>query len=238
MIYAVSVGQQMAPSGRLQGQNAAIGYADLQQPRANPNNLRARRGGDMTRPKRSAERLSGSEEAQLGRISRGALAVALAIGVAGCADSKPPTEFYDKREADVTRDKRLSTFGDMREFNRATGGETGGALLVNKHLWRATLDSLAFMPLMSTDPFSGVIATDWTSNPDSPGERMKVAAYVTGLKLEARSLRVAVYREVQTETGNWVSAPVADATPRQLEDLILTRARQIRIADLDAGKTG
>lgn len=174
----------------------------------------------------------------MGLISRGALAVALAFGIAGCENAKPPTEFYDKREADVTRDKRLSTLGDMREFNRATDGENGGALLVNKHLWRASLDTLSFMPLVSTDPFSGVIATDWTSNPDAPGERMKVTAYVTGLRLEARSLRVAVYREVKTDDGNWVSAPVADATPRRLEDLILTRARQIRVADLDAGKKG
>jgi hypothetical protein len=171
----------------------------------------------------------------LGLISRGALAVALAFGIAGCENAKPPTEFYDKREADVTRDKRLSTLGDMREFNRATGGENGGALLVNKHLWSASLDTLSFMPLISTDPFSGVIATDWTSNPDAPNERMKVSAYVTGLRLEARSLTVAVFREVKTEDGDWVSAPVAEATPRQLEDLILTRARQLRVADLDSG---
>ena len=174
----------------------------------------------------------------MGRISRGVLAAALAFGIAGCENAKPPTELYDKQEADVTREKRLSTFGDIREFNRATDGQNGGALLVNKHLWRAALDTLSFMPLASTDPFSGVIATDWTSNPDSPGERMKVAVYVTGLRLEARSLKVAVYREVKTEDGSWVSAPVADATPRRLEDLILTRARQIRVAELDAGKTG
>lgn len=171
----------------------------------------------------------------MGQISRGVLAVALAFGIAGCGDAKPPTEFFDKQEADVTRDKRLSTLGDIREFNRATDGENGGALLVNKHLWRASLDTLSFMPLVSTDPFSGVIATDWTSNPDAPGERVKVSAYVTGLRLEARSLKVAVYREVKGADGAWVSAPVADATPRRLEDLILTRARQIRVADLEAG---
>lgn len=171
----------------------------------------------------------------MGLISRGALTVALVLGIAGCENAKPPTEFYDPQEADVTTDKRASTLGDMREFNRATDGENGGALLVNKHLWRAALDTLSFMPLASTDPFSGVIATDWTSNPNAPNERMKVSAYVTGLKLEARSLKVAVYREVKNEAGDWVSGPVAEATPRQMEDLILTRARQIRIDDLANG---
>lgn len=192
----------------------------------------------MSRHKRSLERMSGSKEAQLGRISRGALAVALALGIAGCGSAKPPTELYDKQEADGSRTKRLSTFGDMRVFNRAIDGESGGSMVVNKHLWRATLDTLSFMPLVSTDPFSGVVATDWSSNPDAPGERMKVSAYVTGLKLQARSLKVAVYREVKDADGNWVSAPVADATPRRLEDLILTRARQMRVEDLSAGNAG
>ncbi|MGG7566929.1 DUF3576 domain-containing protein [Rhodovulum sp. DZ06] len=155
----------------------------------------------------------------------------LLLGTAACGDVETgaPREVYDKEEADLTRDRKRSTIGDLTAANRITRGEQGGVLLVNKHLWRATLDTLSFMPAGSTDPFSGVISTDWSTSPDAPNERIKVAAFVTGLELEARSLKVAVYREVRAETGAWVSAPVSAAAPRRLEDLILTRARQMRI---------
>lgn len=170
-------------------------------------------------------------------FSRGALVAALAFGIAGCDGAKPARELADRTLTDGSRTERMSTIGDMTAFNRATEGANGGAVLINKHLWRATLDTLSFMPLMSTDPFSGVIATDWTTNADAPGERTKVSAFVTGLDLEARSLKVAIYREVKSPEGDWISAPVAQATPRRLEDLILTRARQMRVQDLE-GKAG
>jgi hypothetical protein len=117
--------------------------------------------------------------------------------------------------------------------------EEGDSLPVNKFLWQASLDTLSFLPLASTDPFTGVIATDWGAAPNLPGERFKVTAYMLSPALAASSLRVAVYREVRdTTTGSWVPAAVDPATPRKLEDAILTRARQIRIAELEGETTG
>ena len=119
-----------------------------------------------------------------------------------------------------------------------TGGvDLGGDSLtnVNRFLWRASLDTLAFLPLNSTDPFTGVIATDWAASPDAPNERFKVAAYVKSPVLSAQSLQVALFREVRDTAGSWVTAPVSGATARQLEDAILLRARQLKIADREAG---
>jgi hypothetical protein len=116
--------------------------------------------------------------------------------------------------------------------------EQGDALPVNKFLWQASLDTLSFLPLASTDPFTGVIATDWGAAPNQPGERFKVTAYMLSPALAASSLRVAVYREVRDGSGAWVPAAVDPATPRKLEDAILTRARQIRIAELEGETTG
>ena len=121
--------------------------------------------------------------------------------------------------------------------SRKTPGETD-ALPVNKYLWRATLDTLSFLPLSSTDPFTGVIATDWGANPDAPGERFKVTAYMVRPALAASSLKVAVYREVRAESGAWVPASVSSDTARKIEDAILTRARQIRIAEVEGNATG
>jgi hypothetical protein len=117
------------------------------------------------------------------------------------------------------------------------GNPSGGDPLagnVNRHLWLASLEVLDFLPILSTDPFTGVIATDWGSTPDAAGERFRVNAYVTDVALTPNALRVAVFREVLNAQGAWVSAPVADSTPREIEDAILVRARQIRIAEAEA----
>lgn len=117
------------------------------------------------------------------------------------------------------------------------GAERGGSLPVNKFLWQASLDTLSFLPLSSTDPFTGVIATDWGSTPDAPGERFKVTAYVLNPNLAASSLRVAVYREARNEDGLWVPAAVSPDTALKLEDAILVRARQIRVAESEGATT-
>ena len=98
---------------------------------------------------------------------------------------------------------------------------------VNAYLWRAALDTLSFAPLLQADANSGVIITDWYSNPQSPAERVKVTATILDQDLRADALRVTASRQV-TQGGQWVNAPVSAATVQKLEDIILTRARDIR----------
>jgi len=100
---------------------------------------------------------------------------------------------------------------------------------VNAYLWRATLDTLSFMPLLQTDSNGGVIVTDWYANPNSPTERMKVTVSILDQDLRADAVRVAALREVN-QNGQWVAAPVKAATVQKLEDIILTRARDLRRA--------
>jgi hypothetical protein len=100
---------------------------------------------------------------------------------------------------------------------------------VNSYLWRAALDTVSFMPLLQADSNGGVIVTDWYVNPKSPGERMKLTVSVLDQDLRADALRVAASRQIQ-QGGQWVAAPVAAATVQKLEDIILTRARDLRRA--------
>ncbi|MCP3734068.1 MULTISPECIES: DUF3576 domain-containing protein [Sphingomonas] len=102
---------------------------------------------------------------------------------------------------------------------------------VNAYLWRASLDTLSFMPLVQTDSNGGVIVTDWYVNPQVPSERMKVTVSILDQDLRADAVRVAALREVN-RGGQWVSAPVAAATTQKLEDVILTRARDLRRASI------
>lgn len=98
---------------------------------------------------------------------------------------------------------------------------------VNAYLWRATLETLSFMPLLQTDSNGGVIVTDWYTNPKNPGERVKVTVSILDQDLRADALRVAASRQT-SQAGNWVEAPVQAATFQKLEDIILTKARDLR----------
>ena len=108
----------------------------------------------------------------------------------------------------------------------------GAGIGVNSFLWRASLDTLSFMPLTSADPFGGVIITDWYTPPETPAERFKMTVYILDRRLRADGLKVAVFRQ-QRQTGrDWVDAEVAAETATELENAILTRARQLRIDTL------
>jgi hypothetical protein len=98
---------------------------------------------------------------------------------------------------------------------------------VNGYLWQAALDTVSFAPLLQADANSGVIITDWYANPKAPGERVKLTVTILDQDLRADALRVAASREV-LQNGTWVEAPVTAATVQKLEDIILTRARDIR----------
>ena len=105
------------------------------------------------------------------------------------------------------------------------------AIGVNAYLWRAALDTVSFAPLLQADANTGVIITDWYANPNSPGERIKLTVTILDQDLRADALRVAASRQV-IQSGQWVNAPVAAATVQKLEDIILTRARDIRRATI------
>jgi hypothetical protein len=115
------------------------------------------------------------------------------------------------------------------------GGARGapvGAIGVNGYLWRATLDTLAFMPLASADPYGGVVITDWYVNPDKPDERFKATVYILDARLRADGLNVTVFREVSNGAGGWTEAPTSAQTSLDIENAILTRARQLRLSNL------
>ena len=98
---------------------------------------------------------------------------------------------------------------------------------VNSYLWRAAVDTLSFAPLVTADSNGGVIVTDWYVSPNNPGERVKLTVSIIDQELRADALRVAASRQVN-QNGVWVNAPVAAATVQKLEDIILTRARDLR----------
>ena len=125
----------------------------------------------------------------------------------------------------------------MNSSKRVEGDAGGsGGLGVNSFLWRGSLDTLAFMPIASADPFGGVILTDWYSPPDASDSRFKVNIYILDRQLRADALRVSVFRQARERGGNWHDVTVGTDTANQLEDAILTAARKLRMAQAQQDK--
>ena len=120
--------------------------------------------------------------------------------------------------------------------SRVIGGEDEqpsaqqGSLGINGYLWRASLDTLEFLPLETADPWGGIINYGWYSTPTSPNERIKATVYILDSRLRADALNVTVNRQVRNVAGDWVEAEVSVQTETDLENAILTRARQLRLA--------
>jgi hypothetical protein len=170
------------------------------------------------------------------RSAASVLAAAILAGtLAGCESGDVVGEYpeprgggrygYGSEEKTVFGEGGLSNlFGDDKK-----GAEQGGGgIRVNAFLWRASLDTISFMPVSSADAFGGVIITDWHSPDGIANERFKMNVYILGRSLRADGVRVAVFRQVQDTAGAWRDAKLPEQTATRIEDSILTKARQLR----------
>lgn len=158
----------------------------------------------------------------------------------GCApgDGQTQTSYPEKDQFgnyNPTGGSNRSVMGGEGGFNLLGGGpkkkddDQGGGIGVNSFLWRASLDTISFMPLAGTpDPFGGVIVTDWYTPPQTPAERFKVNIYILDRTLRADGVRVGVFRQVRQGDG-WIDQPAAANTATNLENAILQRAREFRM---------
>ncbi|HEX2859177.1 MAG TPA: DUF3576 domain-containing protein [Alphaproteobacteria bacterium] len=116
-------------------------------------------------------------------------------------------------------------------FRANNGGSTAtGRIGVNAYLWRASLDTISFMPITQADSAGGVITTDWYTNPEKPNERVRASVLILGKTLRADALKVTLFKQNKSKTGTWVDAPADIGTNRELEDIILTKARSLKVA--------
>lgn len=151
-----------------------------------------------------------------------ALSAVLAIGLSGCNTVKKINPFD----------------GGSKATPVASGGSyvksssVAPRMGVNEFLWRASLETLNFMPLSEVDPFGGVIITDWYASPQAPDERFKSNIYILDTNLRADALKVSIFKQVRSPAG-WNDASVDADTARTIENSILTRARELYIATVD-----
>jgi hypothetical protein len=158
-------------------------------------------------------------------------AIGLALALAACGGGTHE-KFQRAPEAsrqEVSDRQNGSVLGKDTNLFSTSKAEGTPEVAVNAFLWRATLDTIAFMPLASADPFGGIIITDWYSLPESPQERFKLNVYILGKALRADGLKVSVFRQIQDSSGRWTDAVVGAEVAPEFEDAVLSRARQLRL---------
>jgi hypothetical protein len=173
-------------------------------------------------------------------LMRGVTLAALSAGLLAACDTSggnfrvPGQDEYNTgSRRDFVRGRLAGTDGiliigtDRSQRGQGSSDSSGGGIGVNAFLWRATLDTLSFMPLSSADPFGGVIITDWYAPPGAQGERFRATAYILGRQLRSDGVRISLFRQ-EARGGTWVDAPVSTGTVSELEDQVLSRARELR----------
>ncbi|MCK5374515.1 MAG: DUF3576 domain-containing protein [Alphaproteobacteria bacterium] len=169
-------------------------------------------------------------------IFAGALFFVSSCLLTGCDTIKTEAKYPENRDgkqydSDIYEKQAGIFSSDGGILGNRKKNEGASAIGVNSFLWRATLDTVSFMPLASADPFGGVILTDWYTDTQKPNERIKINAFVMGRELRADGIRVRTFRQVK-KGNTWNDAQNSEETARKLEDAVLSRARELRIAHL------
>lgn len=161
--------------------------------------------------------------------------ISISLLLSACSGTKPIGDLPKGREEERKEDfgklfgPEFIVFGKSKdtEFDLAGGGL---GMRVNPYLWRAALETISFMPLSSADAAGGVIVTDWYISPSNTSERLKVTVYIQDRVLRADAVKVTVHKEVNR--GHWLPATTDPNTARQLEDIILSKARELKIKNM------
>lgn len=155
--------------------------------------------------------------------------------LAACDQGKAvyPTRDKGASAPRMGNEPRETVFGNESLFGKKKGEGTGEGIGVNSFLWRASLDTLGFMPIAQADPFGGTIITDWYQLPESPNERFKLNVFILDKALRADGVKVSVFKQARDMTGQWQDVKVEPRMATDLENSILTRARQLRIVSTE-----
>lgn len=169
---------------------------------------------------------------------RNSLPVFLFLALAGCSADLSSSQ---KQNTPLSRkEERQTNFGkvlddDFLLFGTGPKKSAPGTNIgtVNSFLWKGALDSVSFMPLSSADAVGGIIVTDWYISQDQPNERVKMTIQINDRQLRADALKVDVFKQTKAKNGNWVNVQADSETAVQMENIILSKARDLRVKSLN-----
>ena len=159
----------------------------------------------------------------------GAMLIGSVLLMGGCGSlTVPSIDDYSSKQTQTVSSSSGAQSEEPQSLTKSKETKNYG-IGVNGYLWRSCLDILSFMPLSSADPFGGVIITDWYSPPEAPRSRFKVTAYILSSSLQSDAVRISVFRQVRTDSGEWEDMAVNEVVSSDLENTVLARARELKV---------
>ena len=119
----------------------------------------------------------------------------------------------------------INLLGDENDSQQTS---VGMGLPINPFLWRASIETINFMPLASTDPFAGTIITDWYTAENSFGERCKLNIFINGADMKTENLKVSSFCQ-SLKNNQWVNSPSNSENNTRLENAILNKAKKLKL---------
>ena len=119
----------------------------------------------------------------------------------------------------------INLFGENKDSQQTS---VGMGLPINPFLWRASIETISFMPLASTDPFAGTIITDWYTAENSLGERCKLNIFINGADMKTDNLKVSSFCQ-SLKDKQWVNSPSNNEDNIRLENAILNKAKKLKL---------
>ncbi|WP_165379655.1 DUF3576 domain-containing protein [Rickettsiales endosymbiont of Peranema trichophorum] len=155
----------------------------------------------------------------------------LTVSCSGKNDSQEYPKSKEEREAErigkITGKNGIVLFGGDSKTHKSRVD----AITVNAYLWRAVLDAVHFMPLLSADPFGGTVITDWYAKDPKAKERFKFNIMIIGPELRVDAVKVSAFKQIKM--GNtWTDSQVSPQLAENLKQKILVHARAMRVNDL------
>ena len=162
--------------------------------------------------------------------------ILILLAILSCAKSDPvtgeskiPEPSVEKRAREFA-DKGGGIFGDINN-KKPGGGSTSVDFATSNVLWRATLKSLDFLPLLNVDYAGGIILYDWYSEDLNSREQIKVTVRFLNNELRSDSIDVIVHKKNCESFENCRTIKLQNNFPNQLKDNILSVARLIKIEE-------
>ena len=118
---------------------------------------------------------------------------------------------------------------DLLNTDKKKTTTTSIGMPINPYLWRGSLETIEFMPLVSADPFAGIIITDWYTGLNNPNERCKINIFIKGAEMKTSNLKVNSFCQILVD-GNWLDQQINQKNNADLENAILNKAKKIRLS--------
>ena len=120
------------------------------------------------------------------------------------------------------------SFGDLLGENQNQSTTASVGMPINAYIWKASLETISFMPLSSADPIGGTIITDWYSTTNNQKERCKLNIFISGKKLKTENLKVNSFCQ-EYKDQVWVNKNIDKENNTKIENAILNKAKKLRL---------